>query len=54
MVRSIDEIVALHIGGLALELCKQVKKNEDLRERVLMLEQEVKVEREAAKQKEKG
>ena len=38
MARGMDQIVALHIGGLALELCRQVKINEDLKEEQLKVE----------------
>jgi len=32
MSRTIDEVVALHIGGLALEMCKAIKRSGDLQE----------------------
>lgn len=59
MARSIDEIIALHIGGVALEMCKQVKKNEDLRERLNAYEREAServrpTEDTSAKQEQKG
>lgn len=41
MARSIDEIIALHIGGLALEMCKQVKRREELQDEVHKLKVEL-------------
>lgn len=52
MARSIDEIIALHMGGLALELCKQTKRNEELQDKLKESERAVRDRPEAA-QKEK-
>ncbi len=39
MARTIDEVVALHIGGLAIELCKQIQVNEELKLELMKLNQ---------------
>ena len=50
MSRTIDEIVAFHIGGVTLELCKQIKAVEDLKAEV----EQLKVNAKPAKEKTNG